>query len=100
MLSSRLLKNSIQETSGEHFGVRWLDTALVASVILHDFADVVRCPIESGVKPPHSKLIERSRSMLLRQRLLVQVLETQDRQQYNESKRVRGDVESKFNQAV
>ena len=38
--------------------------------------------------------------MLLRRRPLVQVLETQDRQQYNESERVRGDVESEFNQAV
>ena len=100
MLSSRLLKNSIQETSGEHFGVRWLDTALVACVILHDFADVVRCPIESGVKLPHSKLVERCGSMLLRRPSLVQVVESQDRQQYNESERVRGDVESKFNQAV
>jgi len=54
-LSSRLLKNSIQERSGENFGVRWLDTALIVFVILGDFADVVRWRFESGVKPPHSK---------------------------------------------
>lgn len=45
-------------------------------------------------------LIERGGSMLLRRRPLVQVLETQNRQQYNESERVRGDVEPELNQAV
>jgi hypothetical protein len=30
--------------SGENFGVRWLDTALVAGVILRDFAHVVGWP--------------------------------------------------------
>ena len=86
--------------------MRWLDTALVAFVILHDFANVVRCPVESCVKPPQSKafsitlLVERSGSMLLRGRPLVQVVETQNRKQYNESECIRGDVESELNQAV
>jgi hypothetical protein len=47
-----------------------------------------------------SSLVERCGSMLLRRRPLVQVLETQDRQQYNESEGVRGDVESELNQTV
>jgi len=45
-------------------------------------------------------LVERGGSMRLRRGPLVQVLETQDRQQYNERERVGGDMETEFNQAV
>ena len=40
---------------GHYLSVRWLDTALVAWVVLRNFADVVRWSIESGVEPPHSE---------------------------------------------
>src|SRR6267378_199788 len=45
-------------------------------------------------------LVERCGSMLLHCRPLVQIVETQDRKQHNESQRVRGDVESELDQAM